>query len=100
MKITDTQIAKIGNEILPYASLYTWWLWLRSGGIIDQCDETFNLRFQLLNGLADLWVVIYIAVVNHGGPVAGFGERFGAICRKYHSCQYEKTKHRVHFESE
>ena len=78
--------------------LYTWWIWLRSGGIIDQCNETFHLRFQLLNGFADLRVVIHIAVTNHAFPVAGFGERFGAIRRKCHSHQCEKTKHRVHFE--
>ena len=98
MKITDAHMTKNANEIFSYASLYTWWIWLRSGGIIDQCNEAFNLRFQLLDGLADLRVVICIAVINHAIPVAGFGERFGAIRRRYHGDHCKETKHRVHFQ--
>ena len=93
MKITDAQITKIGNENLSYACLYTWWIWLHSGGIVEQCNETFHLRFQLLYGFADLNVTIHIAVTNHAGPVAGFGgkgclvlvcvRRLGAVPRRY-----------------
>ena len=111
MKITDAQVTKIGNEIFPYASLYTWWLWLRSEGIIDQCNqcnEAFHLRFQLLYGFADLRVVIHIAVTNYAVPVTGFSRerrlvvvcvrRLGAIPRKYQGDHCKETKHRVHFQ--
>ena len=102
MKITDAQITKIGNEILLYASLYTWWIWLRSGGIIDQCNEAFHLLFQFFYGFADLRVMIHIAVTNHVGPIAGFGgkgcfvlcvRRLGAIPRRYQGDHGKETKH-------